>query len=285
MGNIKLENLGGENIGILSKYWNDFTNGFWDYLPKIVIALVILMVGFFVIKYIEKALTAFFNKTKFDEALERFIQSFIIILAKIFVVVVALLVLGAKLGAFAAAFGAMVFAIGMALQGSLSNFAGGILILFFKPFKLGDYITSGDHSGKVTDIQIFNTILKTHDGKKVILANGEVSNNTIVNHTIIKERRLDIVVGIDYSDDIAKAKEILKDIANSDERILENKEKTIVVKELGDNSVNLLFRVWTKNGDHWNTRFDTIEKIKLTFDKEGISFPFPQRDVHLYNEK
>ncbi len=279
-----IENAVGD-LGVLAKYKDDFVNGFWDYLPKIVLAVVILFIGFFIIKYLEKALTIFFKKTKFDEALESFIQSFILILAKIFVVVAALLVLGAKLGAFAAAFGAMVFAIGMALQGSLSNFAGGILILFFKPFRFGDYITAGGHSGQVTDIQIFNTILKTHEGKRVILANGEVSNNTIVNHTNIKERRLDITVGIDYGDDIKKAKEILKKIANSDDRILENKEKTIVVQELGDNSVNLLFRVWTKNGEYWGTRFAMIEKIKLTFDEEGISFPFPQRDVHLYQEK
>jgi small conductance mechanosensitive channel len=212
-------------------------------LPRIVIAILVLVIGFFVIKYLEKALTALFNKTKFDEALERFIQSFVLILAKIFVFVIALLILGAELGAFAAAFGAMVFAVGMALQGSLSNFAGGVLILFFKPFRIGDYITSGDYSGKVTDIQIFNTILETPDGKKIILPNGPVSNETIVNHTDIKYRRLDLIIGIDYSDNIKKAKKLLTKIAEKEDRIIKDKKDVkIVVNNLGDNAVEILFR-------------------------------------------
>ncbi len=224
---------------------------FWSYLPKIIIAILILVIGFFVIKYVEKALTAFFNKTKFDEALERFVQSFIIILLKIFIFVLALLVLGAQLGAFAAAFGAMVFAVGMALQGSLANFAGGVLILFFKPFKLGDYITSEGEAGKVVDIQIFNTILETPDGKKIILPNGQVSNRTIINHTNIKYRRLDLIIGIGYEDDIDLAKKILKEIADADERILNDyKETKVMVSNLGDNAVELTLRGWTKNSDH-----------------------------------
>ncbi len=220
-------------------------------MPRIVLAIVILFVGFFIIRYLERVLTAFFNRTKFDEALERFIQSLILILAKIFVFVLVLLILGAELGAFAAAFGAVVFAVGMALQGSLSNFAGGVLILFFKPFKIGDYITSDSYSGKVVDIQIFNTILETPDGKKIILPNGPVSNNTIVNHTDIRYRRLDLKIGIGYDDDVKKAKRILERLAKKDERIIQDrKEIRVMVDELGDNAVILLLRAWTLNADY-----------------------------------
>ncbi len=285
INNLQLEVIKNGDISILMKYWDEFVISFWDYLPRIVIAILVLFIGFFIVKYIERAIAAFFEKTNFDEALERFIQSLIIILLKILIFGLALLVLGAKLGAFAAAFGAMVFAVGMALQGSLSNFAGGVLILFFKPFKIGDYITSEGFSGKVTDIQIFNTILETPDGKKIILPNGQVSNKTIINHTDIKFRRLDLIIGIDYKDDIEKAKEILEKIIKEEKRFVKEKDSKVAVNDLGESAVEILFRAWTTNNDFWSTRYDILEKIKKEFDKNNISFPFPQRDIHVYNEK
>ncbi len=274
--------FGSEEFGVIAGYISSFTEGFWDFLPKIALAILVLVVGLFIIKYIKKALFLFFQKTEFDEVLEKFLYSFIGIILKVILLVIVISILGVKIGAFIAIFGAMVFAIGMALQGSLSNFAGGVLILFFKPFKIGDYIETEGIKGIVVDMQIFNTIIETFDGQKVILPNGAVSNGTIVNWSSIQERRFDIIVKIGYKDNVEKAKEVLKRIADSEERILNKKGTTIVVQGLGDNSVDLLFRVWTKNSDYLGTKFDMIEKIKLTFDKEGISFPFPQREVHLH---
>ena len=280
-----IESIKDIDINTAQTFIQKYTEKIIDYLPIIIVSVVVFFLGLFVIKYIEKAINAFFKKTNFDEALENFIESFLVITMKLVLFVIVIGMLGVKTSSFIAIFGAMVFAIGMALQGSLSNFAGGVLLLFFKPFKIGDVIESNDKMGTVKNIQIFNTILETPDGKKVILPNGSVSNNVITNHTDIKDRRLDLIIGIDYSDNIKKAKEILSYIAENDKRILTYKGVKIAVSELGDNSVNLLLRVWTKNEDYWDVKFDLLEKTKAAFDVEGISFPFPQRDIHLYNEK
>lgn len=278
-------NIAGEELGVWAKYADDFVNGFWDYLPKMLIAAILFFVGMFVISYVKKALVAFFKRVNFDEALERFLESFLIAVLKMILIVIVVVILGVELSSFMAVFGAMVFAIGMALQGSLSNFAGGVLILIFKPFKLGDFIQTEGVKGKVVDMQIFNTILKTADGIKIILPNGSVSNGTITNWTAIKERRLDIVIGISYDDSIKKAKSHLEKIALKDARVLENKGVKVMVKNLGDNSVDLLLRVWTKRSDYWDTKCDMLETIKLDFDKAKITMPYPQRDIHVYNEK
>ncbi len=282
---VTIDDLKNIDLNLIQKYYEKYSEKLLEYLPSIATAIVAFLIGLFVIKYIEKALEAFFKRTKFDEALENFIQSFIVLILKLILFVIVIGLLGVKTSSFMAVFGAMVFAIGMALQGSLSNFAGGILLLFFKPFKIGDFIESDGHKGYVINIQIFNTILKTLDGERIILPNGQVSNNTIINFSTINNRRLDLIIGIDYSDDILKAKKVLQKIVDEEKRILKNKEVIIAVSELGDNSVNLLFRSWTTNKDYWDTRHALLEKIKLTFDKEGLSFPFSQRDVHIYNEK
>jgi small conductance mechanosensitive channel len=203
----------------------------------------VAFIGFFIIKYVEKALAAFFKKANFDEVLERFVQSFLVIVAKITLLGVVISILGVEASSFVAVFGAMVFAVGMALQGSLSNFAGGVLILIFKPFKLGDFIKTEGESGTVIDMQIFNTILKRSDGVKVILPNGAVSNGTIINSTDIEEKRIDFIIGIGYGDSIKKAREVLEKVAAKDDRILKEKGVHVSVNNLGDNSVDILFRV------------------------------------------
>lgn len=273
------------DVNFLIKYVQGIYENVLDYLPSLAVAIFVFFIGKYAIKYIDKALTIFFAKADFDEALERFTQSFIMISLKVVLFAIVVTILGVKTSSFVAVFGAMVFAVGMALQGSLSNFAGGVLILFFKPFKIDDYITSGSHSGTVSDIQIFNTILKTPEGIKIILPNGPVSNNTIVNSTDIKKRRVEFLIGISYSDNIKKVKEVLNEIAQKESRVLKEDGILVAVKNLGDNAVEIVFRFWTEKDDFWDTKYDVLETIKERFDEEGISFPFPQRDVHIHNEK
>ncbi|MCK5454683.1 MAG: mechanosensitive ion channel, partial [Calditrichia bacterium] len=170
----------------------------------------------------------------------------------------------------------------LSLQGSLANFAGGVLILLFKPFKVGDFIETQGYLGVVHSIQIFNTVLKTPDNKRIIIPNGPVSSGSLTNFSAETQRRVDMVFGIGYQDDIAKAKKVLNGLINEDQRILKEPEPLVVVSELGDSSVNLTVRVWVNSADYWGVYFDMQENVKLTFDKEGLSIPFPQRDVHLY---
>jgi len=256
-----------------------------EILPKILWAIVFLFVGLFVIKKINLLLKKTFEKTKLDETLESFMQSFVSIGLKILLFISIASMLGVETTSLAALLGAAGLAVGLALQGSLANFAGGILILIFKPFKVGDYIAAQGFKGTVKDILIFNTILKTSDNKKVILPNGNLSNDALVNYTANKQRRVDFIFGIGYDDDLKKAKNILEKILKSEKRILKNKDILIAVGNLGDNSVDLFVRVWVKTDDYWDVYYHITENVKLTFDKEKISFPYPQRDIHLFQEK
>ena len=184
---------------------------------------------------------------------------------------------------FIAVLGAAGLAVGLALQGSLQNFAGGVLILFFKPYKIGDFVDAAGYMGTVKEIQIFNTILKTPDNKTIIIPNGILSNASLTNFSTEPTRRVDMTFGIGYSDDILKAKSVLESLLKSDNRILNDPAYMIVVSELADSSVNLVVRAWCNSADYWGIYFSMQEKVKLEFDKQGISIPFPQRDVHVYN--
>jgi small conductance mechanosensitive channel len=175
-------------------------------------------------------------------------------------------------------------AVGLALQGSLSNFAGGVLVLMFRPYKVGDFIDAQGVMGTVHEIQIFNTILKTPDNKVIIVPNGSISNGIITNFSMEATRRVDFVFGIGYSDDIGKAKSVIEGLIKADERALADPEPQIVVSELADSSVNITTRVWVNAADYWGLFFDLTEKVKLAFDQEGISIPFPQRDLHVFQE-
>ena len=186
---------------------------------------------------------------------------------------------------FVAIIGAAGLAVGLALQGTLQNFAGGVIILILRPFKVGDYIEGSGHAGTIKEIQIFNTVMLTPDNKKIIIPNGGLSNASITNYSAQPTRRVDMVFGIGYDDDIKKAKELLETIVTGDERVLKDPIHQIAVSELADSSVNFVVRPWVNAADYWDVYFDMHEKIKLEFDKAGISIPFPQRDVHIYNEK
>jgi small conductance mechanosensitive channel len=200
----------------------------------------------------------------------------------VFVIIAAINTLGVQTTSFIAVIGAAGLAIGFALQGSLANFASGVMLIIFRPFKAGDFVEAGGTSGAVEAIHIFNTVLKTPDNKKVIIPNSKVTGDNIVNYSAKDTRRVDLVFGIGYEDDIRKAKQTLEQIVASDERVLKDPAPTIAVSELGDSSVNFVVRPWVNTADYWSVYFDLTEKVKLTFDDQGISIPFPQTDVHLH---
>jgi small conductance mechanosensitive channel len=254
------------------------------YVPVIVKALVVLFIGLWIIKWIRKFFDRYAQKGEMDESLRKFLSRLISLGLKLVLIISVISMMGVATASFIAILGAAGLAIGLSLQGSLANLAGGVLILLFKPFKVGDVIETQGYIGSVSAIEIFNTILITPDNKKIILPNGAVSNGPITNFSAEEMRRVDFVFGIGYDDDINKAKSVLQDMVSKDERILKEPASQIVVSELGDSSVNITVRVWCKKADYWGIYFDMQEAVKKRFDQEKISIPFPQRDVHLYNE-
>ena len=257
-----------------------------QYAPKLVLAIVTLIVGIWIINAFVKFLRKTMTKREADPSLIPFLTSLANVLLKAMLIISVASMVGIETTSFVAILGAAGLAVGLALQGSLGNFAGGVLILIFKPFKVGDVIDAQGFLGSVTGIQIFNTIIHTPDNKKIIIPNGALSSGPITNFSAEEKRRVDFVFGIGYGDDIKKAKDILSKIIAEDSRIInEPAEPFVAVKELADSSVNLVVRVWANAADYWAIYFDMQEKVKLTFDKEKISIPFPQRDVHLFQEK
>lgn len=262
-------------------YLNIFLESIVTYAPSLISAILTLFIGLMAIKWIRKVVHMAFKKTKLDPAVESFLESLMSIGLKVLLIIMVASMLGVQTTSLVAIMGAAGLAVGLALQGSLANFAGGVLILIFKPFKIGHYIEAQGHAGTVEAIQIFNTVLKTPDNKRIILPNGNLSNNSLTNFNVNKTRRIDFVFGIGYGDDIKKAKKVLEKLVKADKRILKDPEHLIGVGNLGDSSVDLFCRVWVKTSDYWSVFFDMNEAVKLTFDQEKISIPFPQRDVHL----
>lgn len=257
-----------------------------EYAPKLLLAIVTLIIGFIIINSFVKFLRKTLTKRNLDPSLVPFTVSLSNVLLKAMLFISVASMVGIQTTSFVAVLGAAGLAVGLALQGSLANFAGGVLILLFKPFKVGDVIEAQGFLGTVKGIQIFNTIINTFDNRRIIIPNGAISSGAITNITAEEIRRVDMEFGISYGDDIKKAKKILADLVAADDRILkEPAEPFIALKELGESSVNFVVRVWSKAGDYWGIYFDMQENVKLTFDKEGISIPFPQRDVHIYQEK
>jgi small conductance mechanosensitive channel len=248
---------------------------------NVALALVILIVGRWVVKYIIKGLHKILERTKIDTMLVDFISSIANTVLLLFVIIAAVDQLGVDTTSLIALIGAAGLAIGMALQGSLQNFAAGVMLIVFRPFRAGDFIEAGGTTGVVEEVSIFHTELKTPDNRTVIVPNNQIYGGTITNYSARKTRRVDMVFGIGYNDDIKKAKDILWEIINSDERILKDPAPMIVVGELGDSSVNFNVRPWVKTSDYWDVLFDITEKVKLAFDENGISIPFPQMDVHM----
>ncbi|MDX2451667.1 mechanosensitive ion channel family protein [Desulfosarcina sp.] len=249
---------------------------------KVLAALAIFVVGRWVAKGVRKLVERMMTKGKIDPTLVTFTSNMAYIGLLAFIVIAALGQLGIQTTSFIAILGAAGLAVGLALQGSLSNFAAGFLLIIFRPFKVGDLIEAAGVFGVVEAIQIFTTQLKTADNKTVIIPNAKLTDDNIVNWTVKGTRRVDMVFGIGYDDDIDKARSLMAEIIAEDSRILETPAPQISVSELADSSVNFVVRPWVKVEDYWGVHFDLTEKIKKAFDANGVSFPFPQRDVHLY---
>lgn len=254
------------------------------YALNIAIAIVIFVIG----KWVARKVTDFAHKVmmkndKVDDTLANFLDDIIYYVLMIIVILTALKQLGVDTTSFFAILGAAGLAIGLALKDSLGNFASGVMIILFRPFKVGDVINAAGVTGSVEEVSIFNTIMITPDNQKMIVPNGAIVSGSITNINAKPERRVDLVVGIGYDDDIKKAKELLNSIVEADERVLQDKGITVAVSELADSSVNFVVRAWVKTPDYWGVKFDLTENVKLTFDKEGISIPYPQQDVHHYN--
>ena len=249
---------------------------------KALAAVAIFIIGRWVAKGVRKLVERLMNKSKVDPTLITFTSNMTYIGLLAFVVIAALGQLGIQTTSFIAILGAAGLAVGLALQGSLSNFAAGFLLIIFRPFKVGDLVEAAGVFGVVEAIQIFTTQLKTPDNKTVIVPNAKLTDDNIVNWTVKGTRRVDMVFGIGYEDDIDKARSLMADIIAEDTRILKTPEPQISVSELADSSVNFVVRPWVKVEDYWGVFFDLTEKIKKAFDANDISIPFPQRDVHVY---
>ena len=244
-------------------------------------AIVALILGLWIIKLLTKGLSALMKARELDKSLQPFLRSLLNITLKALLVVSVLSMLGIEMTSFIAILGAAGLAVGMALSGTLQNFAGGVMILVFKPFQVGDVINTQGHTGSVFEIQIFNTILKTPDNKHIIIPNGGLSTGSLVNFSKEKTRRVDWTFGIGYGDDIDKAKSVLLEIIKRDERIKINPEPFIAVCELAESSVNFAVRVWVDSANYGGVLFDMNESVYKEFNKEGLNIPFPQMDIHI----
>ncbi len=249
---------------------------------KVVAALLIFIVGRWIAKIIQRVTEKILTKRSVDPIITSFVENFVYVVLLVFVILAALAQLGIQTTSFIAIIGAAGLAIGLALQGSLANFAAGFLILIFRPFKAGDYVEAGGVAGSIEKIHIFTTQLTTPDNKAVIIPNSRIMGDTITNYSAKETRRVEMVFGVGYNDDIDKVRSLIKDVIDHDGRILKDPEPMIVVSSLGDSSVNFTVRVWAKTPDYWGVFFENVEAIKKRFDAEGISIPFPQTDVHLY---
>lgn len=274
-----------EKFKDINIYIEEYGQKLIDFLPSLIGAILLLFIGMWVIRVINKVVRKFFDKKDYDPTLENFIASLINWALKIVLFVLVVTQLGVESASLVAIIGAAGLAVGLALQGSLANFAGGILILLMKPFKVGDFISAQGIDGTVKDINIFNTKLTTFGNQLAIIPNGKLSNDNIVNYTSEGIRRENLTFGIGYDDNIKEAKDILLNLVNEQEAVLqlEDKAPMIVVAELGDSSVNLSLRYWAKNEDFWNLRWLILEEGKSRLEAAGISIPFPQRDVHHFN--
>lgn len=253
-----------------------------EYAPKLAMAIVVFIVGSIIIRMITGAMKRLFEKKDYDETLERFLLSLTSIILKILLIVTVVTMLGVQMTSFVAILGGAGLAIGMALSGTLQNFAGGVMLLIFRPYKVGDVIEAQGHVGKVEEIQIFNTVLITPDNKTIIIPNSPISTDSIVNYSEQGSRRVDFTIGIGYDDDIDQAKEVILGVISKDERVHKDPAPFIAVAELADSSVNFTLRVWGDVADYWGIYFDNLEAIKKALDAANISIPYPQTDVHLH---
>jgi len=249
---------------------------------RLLAAIAIFVIGRWVARLLTNFAGRVMTRAKMEDTLSRFLGNIIYTLLLAVVIISAINQLGIETTSLLAVLGAAGLAVGLALQGSLSNFAAGVLIVAFKPYKVGDFIEAGGVSGSVEEVQIFTTVLKSPDNKKIIVPNSQVMAAEIVNYSANDTRRVDLVAGCGYDDDLDKVRRILNEIVSGDERVLSDPAPTIAISELADSSVNFVVRPWVKGADYWGVYFDLTEQIKKRFDAEGVSIPYPQRDVHVY---
>ena len=254
------------------------------YGPKLIAAIAVLIVGAWLIKVVVNGFGAAMEKGGTDPTLKPFLKGIVATLLKVMLVISVLGMLGIEMTSFIAILGAAGLAVGLALSGTLQNFAGGVMILVFKPFKAGDWIDAQGYVGSVSEVQIFNTILKTPDNKTIIIPNGGLSTSSMVNFSTEDRRRVDWTIGVGYGDDLDKAKQVIKKLCDDDLRILKDPEVFIAVSELADSSVNFTVRAWVNSADYWGVFFAMNENIYNTFNSEGLNIPYPQMDVHLHKD-
>lgn len=249
---------------------------------KIVAAILILVIGNWLAKKAVNLFVTMMERNEVDVTLTRFLKNIVYYALLTAVVIAAATELGINTTSFLAVVGAAGLAIGLALKDSLANFSAGVMLILFRPFKVGDVINAAGETGSVQEITIFNTVLNTPDNQRKIIPNGIVSSGTITNITANDKRRIDMVFGIGYGDDIKAAEKVLQDIVKAEPKVLSDPPVSIAVSELADSSVNFVVRPWVQTGDYWDVKFSLTEKIKLAFDEAGISIPFPQQDVHMH---
>ena len=256
-----------------------------DFGMKALIALVIFLVGRMIARLVTKGLHNVMQSQQVDKILETFVCNLAYWALMIFVIIAAINQIGVQTTSLIAIMAAAGLAIGLALQGSLANFASGVLIVMFRPYRVGDFVEAAGIAGVVLQVQILTTILKTGDNKQIIVPNGQIMGSIITNFSANDTRRVEMTVGVSYDDDLDKVRSTIQDLVNADERILKDPECLIAVSELADSSVNFTVRPWVNTADYSSVKFDLTEAIKKRFDKEGISFPFPQQDVHIYKSE
>jgi len=269
------------SVDDVSELWLTVQDLATDWGLKVLAALAIFIIGRWVAMAIRRGVRRMMERSAVDPMIVSFVGSIVYIALLAFVVIAALGQLGIQTTSFIAILGAAGLAVGLALQGSLANFAAGFLMIIFRPFKVGDFIEGAGVAGIVKDMQIFTTTLKTGDNKIIIIPNAKISGDNITNYSAEENRRVDMTVGVAYDADLSKVRDVLNDIISKDERIQSDPPPQVAVAELADSSVNFIVRVWTKSGDYWGVKFDATETIKNRFDEEGIGIPFPQRDIHI----
>ena len=267
-----------------SKYTQMASDIIMTWGPKVIAAIVTLLIGLWIIGIITRGIAKTMQKRDVDPSLRPFLKSLISAVLKVMLFISVIGMVGIEATSFVAVLGAAGLAIGLALQGTLQNFAGGVIILLIKPFKVGDWIDTPNHSGTVHAIQIFHTILKTPDNKTIIIPNGPLANSSLTNYSTEPRRRLDLTVGVGYGDSTEKTRKTLMELINADDRILKDPEPFIAVAELADSSVNFTVRLWVETADYWPLKFDMNERIYNKFNEVGLNIPFPQMDVHVHKD-
>ena len=274
--------------------WDSFSAGakqflndvVFQYVPKLIVAVIVLFVGWKLINLLNRVMKRAYDRHKVDPSLQQFLHSVIDIILKVLLVLTAMGIMGIQMTSFIAILGAAGVAIGMGLQGTLQNFAGGVIILLLKPFKVGDYIEQGSYAGFVEGIQIFNTTLRTYDARKIIVPTTELATKSLVNHFNLPQRRIAIPIGVAYGESVDKAKEVLLKVANANPQVLqEPKPPFATLEKFGDSSLNMTLYAWTLPENYWTTLYSLNEEVYAAFRREGIEIPFNQMDVHIRKEE